>query len=134
MLRNPVDDHPSQSWAGQKEAGRYPTPIPSYGGNRDPYGNQPGSPRLPVPRSEGQGGQYPLPPPAQRGPLRQDVPPSPTPVMRAAPRYETVAKGGYSTASPDEYGAYGDGQYPDPRQKKPMKSGIAILLLCQDAT
>ncbi|KAL6481227.1 hypothetical protein MHYP_G00093070 [Metynnis hypsauchen] len=118
--RNPTDDYPSQAWAGQKEAGRYPNPSLA----REPYGNQPGSPRLPMPRPEGQGGYYPSPPPVQRGPLRQDVPPSPTPGKRAAPSYETVAKGGYRTANQDQYGAYGDGQYPDPRQKKPVIGAV----------
>ncbi|XP_037399422.1 par-3 family cell polarity regulator beta a isoform X2 [Pygocentrus nattereri] len=118
--RNPTDDYPSQAWAGQKEAGRYPNPSLA----RDPYGNQPASPRLPMPRPEGQGGYYPSPPPVQRGPLRQDVPPSPTPGKRAAPSYETVAKGGYRTANQDQYGAYGDGQYPDPRQKKPVIGAV----------
>lgn len=121
-----MDDHPSQSWAAQKEASRYPNPSPSYGGSlaRDPYGNQPDSPRLPVPRRDGQGRYHPSPPPQQRGPLRQDVPPSPTSGMRAAPRYETVSKGGYRTANQDQYGAYGDGQYPDPRQKNPVIGAV----------
>lgn len=86
----------------------------------------PGSPRLPVPRSAEMERRfrpspaYPSPPPVHRVPLqRQDVPPSPTLPLRTAPRYEQVVRGGYRTASPDRYGAYGEAStHPqDPRQK-----------------
>lgn len=91
---------------------------------RQPQG--PGSPRLPVPRSAElerryrPSPAYPSPPPVHRVPLqRQDVPPSPTLALRNAPRYEQVVRGGYRTASPDRYGAYGEASaHPqDPRQK-----------------
>ncbi|XP_049325631.1 par-3 family cell polarity regulator beta a isoform X1 [Astyanax mexicanus] len=116
--RNPADNYPTQNWATQKDEARYPNPAPSYNANqaRDPYTNRPASPRLP--------GHYPMPPPPQRGPLRQDVPPSPTLGMRAAPLYETVARGGYRTPGQEQYGSYGDGQYPDPRQKNSVIGAV----------
>ncbi|KAM4561503.1 partitioning defective 3 homolog B-like isoform 1-T1 [Fundulus diaphanus] len=53
-------------------------PGPPYQQPRDPRGIEPG--------------YYPHPSSQQRGPLRQDVPPSPTPPLRA-PRYDTLARG-----------------------------------------
>uniref|UniRef100_W5L7A1 PDZ domain-containing protein n=1 Tax=Astyanax mexicanus TaxID=7994 RepID=W5L7A1_ASTMX len=111
--RNPADNYPTQNWATQKDEAP-----------RGPYTNRPASPRLPVPRTDDQGGHYPMPPPPQRGPLRQDVPPSPTLGMRAAPLYETVARGGYRTPGQEQYGSYGDGQYPDPRQKNSVIGAV----------
>ncbi|XP_062383522.1 par-3 family cell polarity regulator beta a [Sardina pilchardus] len=94
----------------------------------------PGSPRLPVPRSAElerryrPSPAYPSPPPVHRVPLRQDVPPSssPTLALRGAPRYEQVARGGYRTASPDRYGAYGEASaHPqDPRQKNSLIGAV----------
>ncbi|XP_041935696.1 partitioning defective 3 homolog B-like [Alosa sapidissima] len=95
----------------------------------------PGSPRLPVPRSAElerryrPSPAYPSPPPVHRVPLRQDVPPSsssPTLPLRNAPRYEQVARGGYRTASPDRYGAYGEASaHPqDPRQKNSLIGAV----------
>ncbi|KAI7810390.1 par-3 family cell polarity regulator beta a [Triplophysa rosa] len=119
--RMPVDDLPNQNWAGQRDPGHYP--ISSY-----EYPNQDGYPsrsaHLPVPRADGPGGYYPSSSALQKGPVRQDLPPSPNPGARAPPRYETLSQGNYRTASPDRYGPYGDEQYPDPRQKNPMIGAV----------
>ncbi|KAI1885010.1 hypothetical protein AGOR_G00215780, partial [Albula goreensis] len=113
--RGPMDpnDYPMQSWGGHREPAPYPVPQPGYPGypSRDNYPR--GTDRRAVDPRQGDPGYYP-PPPQQRGPLRQDVPPSPTLPLRA-PRYDTMNRGGYRTASPDHY-AYGDGRNPDPRQ------------------
>ncbi|KAI7809019.1 putative partitioning defective 3-like protein B-like [Triplophysa rosa] len=58
----------------------------------------------------------------QRGPLRQDVPPSPT-VPPRAPRYDTMNRGGYRNTSPERY-AYGEARHSDPRQKNPMTAAV----------
>ncbi|KAJ8255195.1 hypothetical protein GJAV_G00202090 [Gymnothorax javanicus] len=113
--RGPVDpsDYPLQPWGGHREPGQYPAPQAGYPSHpsRDNYPRGPerrgGDPR------QGDPGYYP-PPPQQRGPLRQDVPPSPTFPLRS-PRYDTMNRGGYRNASPDRY-TYGDGRGPDPRQ------------------
>lgn len=110
--RMPVED-----WSNQRDPVQYPNPI--YETHRDNY--SPRSPRLPVPRPmDAMGGDYPSSPALQRGPMRQDVPPSSNPGVRAPPRYETLNQGNYRTASPDRYGSYGDEQYQDPRQKNPI--------------
>ncbi|KAJ8383928.1 hypothetical protein AAFF_G00212970 [Aldrovandia affinis] len=110
--RGPMDpnDYPMQPWGGHREPAHYPAPpqqpgYPSYP-SRDNYPHGPD-------RRQGDPGYYP-PPPQHRGPLRQDVPPSP-PLPLRAPRYDTMGGGGYRSASPDQY-AYGDGRNPDPRQ------------------
>ncbi|MEQ2276502.1 hypothetical protein XENORESO_016802 [Xenotaenia resolanae] len=75
-------------------------PGQPYQQQRDPRGIEPA--------------YYPHPGSQQRGPLRQDVPPSPTPPLRA-PRYDTMARGtvggGYRhqmEPSTDQYGYTGD--------------------------
>ncbi|XP_042572927.1 partitioning defective 3 homolog B-like isoform X2 [Cyprinus carpio] len=119
--RMPVEDYSNQNWANQRDPVHYPNPI--YETHQDSY--PPRSPRLPVPRpAEATGGYYPSSPAQQRGPVRQDVPPSSNPGARAPPRYETLNQGNYRTASPDRYAPYGDEQYQDPRQKKPMIGAV----------
>ncbi|XP_059409528.1 par-3 family cell polarity regulator beta a isoform X2 [Carassius carassius] len=119
--RMPVEDYSNQNWANQRDPVHYPNPI--YETHQDNYPSR--SPRLPVPRpAEVTGGYYPSSPAQQRGPVRQDVPPSSNPGARAPPRYETLNQGNYRTASPDRYGPYGDEQYQDPRQKKPMIGAV----------
>ncbi|KAK5622167.1 hypothetical protein CRENBAI_008753 [Crenichthys baileyi] len=95
-------DYPMQPWSGhypgppQAQQGYPQSPNysninsqsgPSYSSfppgqpyqqQRDPRGIEPA--------------YYPHPGSQQRGPLRQDVPPSPTPPLRA-PRYDTMARG-----------------------------------------
>ncbi|KAF4119091.1 hypothetical protein G5714_001142 [Onychostoma macrolepis] len=117
----PVEDYSNQNWANQRDPVHYPNPT--YETHQDNY--PPHSPRLPVPRpAEATGGYCPSSPAQQRGPVRQDVPPSSNPGARAPPRYETLNQGNYRTASPDRYGSYGDEQYQDPRQKKPMIGAV----------
>uniref|UniRef100_A0A8C1RLN0 Par-3 family cell polarity regulator beta a n=1 Tax=Cyprinus carpio TaxID=7962 RepID=A0A8C1RLN0_CYPCA len=115
--RMPMEDYPNQNWANQRDPVHYPNPI--YETHQDNY--PPRSPRLPVPRpAEATDGYCPSSPAQQRGPVRHDVPPSLNPGARAPPRYDTLKQGNYRAASPDHYGPYGDEQYQDPRQKKPM--------------
>ncbi|XP_032423748.1 partitioning defective 3 homolog B-like isoform X1 [Xiphophorus hellerii] len=102
--RGPMDpaDYPMQSWSGhypgppQAQSGYPQSPTysninsqsaPSFSNflPGQPY-QQPRDPRGIEP------GYYPHPSSQQRGPLRQDVPPSPTPPLRA-PRYDTMARG-----------------------------------------
>ncbi|XP_054908775.1 partitioning defective 3 homolog B-like isoform X3 [Poeciliopsis prolifica] len=103
--RGPMDpaDYPMQSWSGhypgppQAQPGYPQSPTysninsqsgPSFSNflPGQPYQQQPRDPRGIEP------GYYPHPSSQQRGPLRQDVPPSPTPPLRA-PRYDTMARG-----------------------------------------
>ncbi|XP_035265344.1 partitioning defective 3 homolog B-like [Anguilla anguilla] len=114
--RGPMDpnDYPMQPWGGHREPAHYPAPqggYPSYPA-RDNYPPRGAERRGADPR-QGDPGYYP-PAPQQRGPLRQDVPPSP-PLPLRAPRYDTMNRGGYRNTSPDRY-AYADGRNPDPRQ------------------
>uniref|UniRef100_A0A671QSR4 Partitioning defective 3 homolog B-like n=1 Tax=Sinocyclocheilus anshuiensis TaxID=1608454 RepID=A0A671QSR4_9TELE len=120
--RMPVEDYSNQNWANQRDPVHYSNPI--YETHQDNY--PPRSHRLPVPRpTEATGGYYPSSPAQQRGPVRQDVPPSSNPLgARAPPRYETLNQGNYRTASPDRYGPYGDEQCQDPRQKKSMIGAV----------
>uniref|UniRef100_A0A673FZ02 Partitioning defective 3 homolog B-like n=1 Tax=Sinocyclocheilus rhinocerous TaxID=307959 RepID=A0A673FZ02_9TELE len=119
--RMPMEDYPNQNWANHRDPVHYPNPI--YETHQDNY--PPHSPRLPVPRpAEATGGYYPTSPAQQRGPMRQDVPPSLNPGAKAPPQYETLKQGNYRAASPDRYGPYGDEQYQDPRQKKPMIGAV----------
>ncbi|KAL2076657.1 hypothetical protein ACEWY4_027746 [Coilia grayii] len=146
-------EYPMQPWGGSphRDAGHYPSPPqPAYHHPhahpgyplRDGYAPQGGGdPRQADP------GYYSPPPPVQpRGPLRQDVPPSP-PVPVRAPRYDTLNRGppggggggggpggggpgaggpggggggggGYRQASPERY-AYGD-----PRHKNAMTAAV----------
>ncbi|KAJ8352767.1 hypothetical protein SKAU_G00242430 [Synaphobranchus kaupii] len=120
--RGPMEpnDYPIQPWGGHREPAHYSGPQPGYPSYapRDNYpsrDNYPrGADRRAVDPRQGDPGYYP-PPPQQRGPHRQDVPPSPTLPLRG-PRYDTMNRaGGYRNVSPDRY-AYGDGPNPDPRQ------------------
>ncbi|XP_035391010.1 par-3 family cell polarity regulator beta a isoform X2 [Electrophorus electricus] len=97
--RIPTDAQLPQTLAGQREAGRLPTPSPSYGVaiGREAPPQAPASPHLPV----------------SKGPIRQEVPPSPTPAPRGVPSYEAVVRGGHR-----------DGRYPDPRQKNPAIGAV----------
>ncbi|XP_048095634.1 nematocyst expressed protein 4-like [Alosa alosa] len=130
------NDYPHQPWGAPpppRDPGHYPSPPqPAYPHPhphphagyplRDGYpGQQGGDPRQADP------GFYPPPPVHPRGPLRQDVPPSP-PVPVRAPRYDTLNRappgtgggggGGYKQASPERY-AYGD-----PRHKNAMTAAV----------
>ncbi|XP_041857189.1 partitioning defective 3 homolog B isoform X2 [Melanotaenia boesemani] len=100
--RGPLDpaEYPMQPWSGHypgpsqqvyPQSPPYSNPNsqsgPSYSGYPpgQPY-SRPGDPRGLDP------GYYPHPSSQQRGPLRQDVPPSPTPPLRV-PRYDTMTRG-----------------------------------------
>ncbi|XP_026151014.1 partitioning defective 3 homolog B-like isoform X3 [Mastacembelus armatus] len=102
--RGPLDsaDYPMQPWSGHypgppqgpqgySQSHSYSNPSsqsgPSYPGYPpgQPY-PRPGDPRGIDP------GYYPHPSSQQRGPLRQDVPPSPTPPLRGL-RYDTMTRG-----------------------------------------
>ncbi|XP_072253933.1 partitioning defective 3 homolog B isoform X1 [Leuresthes tenuis] len=91
--RGPLDpaEYPVQPWSGHypgpPQVQGYPQSGPAYTSYPpgQPY-PRPGDPRAHDP------GYYPHPSSQQRGPLRQDVPPSPTPPLRAA-RYDTMARG-----------------------------------------
>ena len=99
----------------------HPHLHPAYP-SRDGYPQQGGDPRQADPR-QADPGYYPPPPVQPRGPLRQDVPPSP-PVPVRTPRYDTLNRGppggggGYRQASPERY-AYGD-----PRQTSAMTAAV----------
>ncbi|KAI3356485.1 hypothetical protein L3Q82_017691, partial [Scortum barcoo] len=126
--RGPLDpaDYPMQPWSGH-----YPGPpqvpqgypqSPSYPNPNSqsglPYsGYPPGQPysRSGDPRGIDPG-YYPHPSSQQRGPLRQDVPPSPTPPLRGL-RYDTMTRGMGGGAyrhlvepSPDQYGYTAEGR------------------------
>ncbi|XP_077393283.1 partitioning defective 3 homolog B-like isoform X2 [Festucalex cinctus] len=82
-------------------------------------------------------GFYPHPSSQQRGPLRQDVPPSPTPPLRGL-RYDTMSRGtagggGYRhlvDPSPEQYGYTGESgrqqhqHQTNPRQKNAMTAAV----------
>ncbi|XP_042281771.1 partitioning defective 3 homolog B isoform X2 [Thunnus maccoyii] len=145
--RGPLDpaDYPMQPWSGlytgppqapqgYPQAPSYPNPNPqsgpSYSGYPpgQPY-SRPGDPRGVDP------GYYPHPSSQQRGPLRQDVPPSPTPPLRGL-RYDTMTRGagaGYRhmvDPGPDQYGYTGDSgrqqqqHQTNPRQKNAMTAAV----------
>ncbi|XP_028248920.1 partitioning defective 3 homolog B-like isoform X4 [Parambassis ranga] len=102
--RGPLDpaEYPIQPWSGhypgppQAQQG-YPQ-SPTYPNSNSqpgqPYSSYP--PTQPYPRpGDPRGvdpGYYPHPSSQQRGPLRQDVPPSPTPPLRGL-RYDTMTRG-----------------------------------------
>ncbi|XP_078030502.1 partitioning defective 3 homolog B-like isoform X6 [Epinephelus lanceolatus] len=145
--RGPLDpaDYPMQPWSshypgppqapqGYPQSPSYPNlnsqPAPSYSGYPpgQPYA-RPGDPRGVDP------GYYPHPSSQQRGPLRQDVPPSPTPPRGL--RYDTMTRGtgggGYRhlmDPSPDHYGYTGkEGRQQqqhqtNPRQKNAMTAAV----------
>ncbi|XP_031714589.1 partitioning defective 3 homolog B [Anarrhichthys ocellatus] len=146
--RGPLDatDYSMQPWSGHypgppqapqgyPQSPSYPNPIPqsapSYPGYPPgpPYA-RPGDPRGVDP------GYYPHPSSQQRGPLRQDVPPSPTPPLRGL-RYDTMTRGtaggGYRhlvDPSPDQYVYTGEGgrqqqqHQTNPRQKNAMTAAV----------
>ncbi|XP_056321203.1 partitioning defective 3 homolog B [Danio aesculapii] len=119
--RAPVDpmEYPVQQWSAHRDPAQYPNPQSGY---------HPGYPPLPRetyprpldPRQGDAGFYHPLP--QQRGPLRQDVPPSPTIPIRG-PRFDTMNRGGYRNTSPERY-AYGEPRHSDPRQKSPMTAAV----------
>ncbi|KAM8855363.1 partitioning defective 3 homolog B-like isoform 2-T2 [Spinachia spinachia] len=147
--RGPLDvtDYPMQPWLGHcpgppqgpqgyPQSPSYPThnpqAAPSYSGYlpAQPYA-RPGDPR------GGDPGFYPHPSSQQRGPLRQDVPPSPTPPLRGM-RYDTATRGaagggGYrrlADPGPDQYLYAGEGgrqpqqHQTNPRQKNAMTAAV----------
>ncbi|XP_053483215.1 partitioning defective 3 homolog B isoform X1 [Ictalurus furcatus] len=112
--RGPVDptEYPGQAWPGHRDPAHYTTPQPGY---------HPNYPHRPLdPRHNDPGFYHPHPP--QRGPLRQDVPPSPPLPLRGA-RYDTMNRGGFRHTSPERF-AYTDGRHPDPRQKNAMTAAV----------
>ncbi|XP_070693843.1 partitioning defective 3 homolog B isoform X2 [Pempheris klunzingeri] len=146
--RGPLDpaDYPMQPWSGhypgppQSQQGypqspSYPNPNTQSGQSYSgyPHGQlyaRPGDPRGIDP------GYYPHPSSQQRGPLRQDVPPSPTPPLRGQ-RYDTMTRGtgggGYRhlvDPSPDQYSYTGEGgrqqqqHQTNPRQKNAMTAAV----------
>ncbi|XP_052003879.1 partitioning defective 3 homolog B-like isoform X1 [Xyrauchen texanus] len=117
--RPPVEtnEYPVQSWVGHRDPAHYPNPQSGYHPSYPPRENYP---HLVDPRQSDSG--FYLPPPQQRGPLRQDVPPSPTIPLRG-PRYDTMNRGGYRNSSPERY-AYGEPRHSDPRQKSPMTAAV----------
>ncbi|KAM9347493.1 partitioning defective 3 homolog B-like [Symphorus nematophorus] len=146
--RGPLDpaDYPMQPWSGhypgppQTQQGypqspSYPNPNSQSGPSYSAY--PPGQPyaRAGDPRGVDPG-YYPHPSSQQRGPLRQDVPPSPTPPLRGI-RYDTMTRGAGGGAyrhmvdpSPDQYGYTGEGgrqqqqHQTNPRQKNAMTAAV----------
>uniref|UniRef100_A0A8C1Y4J4 Par-3 family cell polarity regulator beta b n=1 Tax=Cyprinus carpio TaxID=7962 RepID=A0A8C1Y4J4_CYPCA len=117
--RAPVEpnEYPVQPWAGHRDPTHYPNPQPGYHPSYPPRDNYP----RPVDPRQNDSGFY-HHPPQQRGPLRQDVPPSPTVPLRG-PRFDTMNRGGYRNSSPERY-AYGEARHSDPRQKSPMTAAV----------
>ncbi|XP_026128035.1 partitioning defective 3 homolog B isoform X4 [Carassius auratus] len=117
--RAPVEpnEFPVQPWAGHRDPTHYPNPQPGYHPNYPPRDNYP----RPVDPRQNDSGYY-HHPPQQRGPLRQDVPPSPTIPLRG-PRFDTMNRAGYRNNSPERY-AYGETRHSDPRQKSPMTAAV----------
>ncbi|XP_048049325.1 partitioning defective 3 homolog B isoform X5 [Megalobrama amblycephala] len=117
--RAPVEpiEYPVQPWAGHRDPMHYPNPQSGYHLSYPPRDNYP----HPVDPRQNDSGFY-HPPPQQRGPLRQDVPPSPTIPLRG-PRFDTMNRGGYRNSSPERY-AYGETRHSDPRQKSPMTAAV----------
>uniref|UniRef100_A0A8B9K6U2 Uncharacterized protein n=1 Tax=Astyanax mexicanus TaxID=7994 RepID=A0A8B9K6U2_ASTMX len=113
--RGPVEpeEYPGQSWTGHRD------PPAHYPGSQSAY--HPNYPTRPLDPRPGDPGFY-HPTPQQRGPLRQDVPPSP-PVPLRAPRYDTMNRGGFRNTSPERF-AYTEGRPTDPRQKNAMTAAV----------
>ncbi|MBN3298883.1 partitioning defective 3 homolog B [Amia ocellicauda] len=123
--RGPPDpsEYPMQPWGGPPE--RDPSHLPGAQPAFPPYPSSRGNYPCPAPRRgmdprQGEPRYYPQP--QQRGPLRQDVPPSP-PLQLRTPRYDTLNRGGYHNASPEHYN-YRDNRHPDTRQKNPMTAAV----------
>lgn len=119
--RAPADpnEYPVQQWSAHREPAQYPNPQSGYHPGYPPPPRE-AYPRPLDPRQGDAGFYHPLP--QQRGPLRQDVPPSPTIPIRG-PRFDTMSRGGYRNTSPERY-AYGDQRHSDPRQKSPMTAAV----------
>ncbi|TRY58845.1 hypothetical protein DNTS_021370 [Danionella cerebrum] len=92
--RAPVDPHeyPVQVWSNHRDPSQYPNLQPSFHPSFPPRENYPQQNDSSFYRS----------PPQQRGPLRQDVPPSPTTPLRG-PQFDTMIRGGYRNPSPERY-------------------------------
>ncbi|XP_047671062.1 partitioning defective 3 homolog B isoform X3 [Tachysurus fulvidraco] len=112
--RGPVDptEYPGPAWPGHRDPTLYTTSQPGY---------HPSYPHRPLDPRHNEPGFYHSQPP-QRGPLRQDVPPSPPMPLRGA-RYDTMNRGGFRHTSPERF-AYTDGRHPDPRQKNTMTAAV----------
>ncbi|XP_018931146.1 partitioning defective 3 homolog B-like [Cyprinus carpio] len=117
--REPVEpnEYSMQPWAGHRDPAPYPNPQSGYQPSYPPRNNYP---RPVDPRQNDSGFHH--PPPQQRGPLRQDVPPSPT-IPLQGPCFDTMNRGGYRNTSPERY-AYGEVRHSDPRQKSPMTAAV----------
>ncbi|XP_029385907.1 partitioning defective 3 homolog B-like isoform X3 [Echeneis naucrates] len=141
--RGPLEpgDYPMQPWSGhyagppQAPQG-YPQALPYPNPNAQTAPSYPGYPPSQQYPRPGDPGYYPHPSSQQRGPLRQDVPPSPTPPLRG-PRYDTMMRGtgggGYRhpvDPSPDQYSYAGEGgrqqqqHQTNPRQKNAMTAAV----------
>ncbi|KAK1789030.1 hypothetical protein P4O66_014984 [Electrophorus voltai] len=112
-LRGPADtdEYTAQPWAGHRDPAHYASPLPAY------HSSYP----RPLDPRQGDLGFY-NPPPPQRGPMRQDVPPSP-PVPLRAPRYDTMNHRGFRNTSPERFG-FVEGRHSDPRQKNGMTAAV----------
>ncbi|XP_044072439.1 partitioning defective 3 homolog B isoform X2 [Siniperca chuatsi] len=146
--RGPLDpaDYPMQPWSGHypgapqapqgyPQSPSYPNPNSQSGLSYSGY--PPGQPYARPGDHRGvDPGYYPHPSSQQRGPLRQDVPPSPTPPLRGL-RYDTMTRGtgggGYRhlvDPSHDQYGYTGEGgrqqqqHQTNPRQKNAMTAAV----------
>uniref|UniRef100_H3AYY9 Uncharacterized protein n=1 Tax=Latimeria chalumnae TaxID=7897 RepID=H3AYY9_LATCH len=115
---------------GPAEQEDYPVQPPVVYGERDPP-CYPGVPpigytprRSPDPRAPNYREPAFYPPPQHRGPLRQDIPPSPSQTQRA-PHYDTMGRIAYRRESPDQYqNPYHDDRHQDPRRKNPMTAAV----------
>uniref|UniRef100_A0A8C1TPL4 Par-3 family cell polarity regulator beta b n=1 Tax=Cyprinus carpio TaxID=7962 RepID=A0A8C1TPL4_CYPCA len=114
--REPVEPN-EYSTQGHRDPAPYPNPQSGYQPSYPPRNNYP---RPVDPRQNDSGFHH--PPPQQRGPLRQDVPPSPT-IPLQGPCFDTMNRGGYRNTSPERY-AYGEVRHSDPRQKSPMTAAV----------
>ncbi|XP_026881587.2 partitioning defective 3 homolog B isoform X3 [Electrophorus electricus] len=106
-----TDEYTAQPWAGHRDPAHYASPLPAY------HSSYP----RPLDPRQGDLGFY-NPPPPQRGPMRQDVPPSP-PVPLRAPRYDTMSHRGFRNTSPERFG-FVEGRHSDPRQKNGMTAAV----------
>ncbi|XP_029980366.1 partitioning defective 3 homolog B-like isoform X3 [Sphaeramia orbicularis] len=147
--RGPPDpsEYPMQPWSGHypgpppasqgyPQSPSYPNPSPQSGPPYSGYSSSQPYPRAGDPRGM-EPGYYPHPSSQQRGPLRQDVPPSPTPPLRGL-RYETMTRGavgggGYRhlmDPSPNQYVFTVDGgrqrqqHQTNPGMKSPMTAAV----------
>ncbi|XP_005998451.1 partitioning defective 3 homolog B isoform X2 [Latimeria chalumnae] len=134
-VSNPWFDEMERQYAslprrGPAEQEDYPVQPPVVYGERDPP-CYPGVPpigytprRSPDPRAPNYREPAFYPPPQHRGPLRQDIPPSPSQTQRA-PHYDTMGRIAYRRESPDQYqNPYHDDRHQDPRRKNPMTAAV----------